>query len=927
MLRRAFLLVLILNLSASAASAGPSIDRSISATAQSILADMTPEERVGQLFLVTFTGQMKAGDPALELVTRHYVAGVILRADNDNFTDPPGTLANAAALIARLQAARHAISESAATPVPGELGGGPVYIPLIIGLSLDRDGKYGPEILGGLSELPTEMAVGATWSPVIARRVGETVGSELSALGVNLLLGPSLDVIEEAQAGRSGDPGVSAFGGDPYWVGVLGRAFISGVHAGSDGALAVVAKHFPGLGAADRPVTEEVPTVRKSLDEIQQVDLAPFFAVTGGLPGDSPEVADGLLTSHIRYQGLQGNIRATTRPVSLDGQALGQILSLQTLPTWRQGGGVMISDSLGSRALRRFYDPSEQTFNGTLVTKDAFLAGNDLLILENFQSSGDDDEVESMVEAISAFVTRYRDDPAFGERVDASVLRVLELKLRLFGGGFPRDGVASGDVEKITGGSQLAFSVASQAASLISPAGTEPPGPPPSAGQRIVFFTDVRVAAQCGSCSQRLWMDPRGLETAVLELYGPGVAGEVGGWNLLSFTMADLALALGERPPSSTPKPLAPTEEVLRALDAADWLVFSILSTRDGEFGSNALKLLLDQRPDLARQRRVVVFAHDVPYELDATDISKLDAYYALYGASESFVSLAARLLFQEVAPSGDPPVAVPGVGYDLIAALSPDPDQKISLRAYSEVTGSVRVTPEAGYSVGDHVYMETSPIVDHNGRTVPDGTPVEFLISYQGENLSPVIQSVTTHGVAQTSIELDRIGQISVQARSDPARVSDILLLDVREGTPAFITVIAPSPMPTATVAATRTAEGALATPEPGSAGAGRGGGSGAPLGLSGFVVAILMTSGVVAASVRAGKVLDPRPMGPVRYGLLAGIGALAAYDYVALGFPGTAIFRVDGGLWWLAGLMLVGGALGVGAARGWQQGRFPGG
>ena len=50
--------------------------------------------------------------------------------------------------------------------------------------------------------------------------------------------------------------------------------------------------------------------------------------------------------------------------------------------------------------------------------------------------------------------------------------------------------------------------------------------------------------------------------------------------------------------------------------------------------------------PIWRRSKRVVVFAHDVPYELDATDISKLDTYYALYGASPSFVSLAARLLF-----------------------------------------------------------------------------------------------------------------------------------------------------------------------------------------------------------------------------------------------------------------------------------------
>ena len=62
-------------------------------------------------------------------------------------------------------------------------------------------------------------------------------------------------------------------------------------------------------------------TVRKSLEELKQVELAPFFAVTGD--ATSPEsTTDGLLLSHIRYQGFQGNIRATTKPVSFDAQAL-----------------------------------------------------------------------------------------------------------------------------------------------------------------------------------------------------------------------------------------------------------------------------------------------------------------------------------------------------------------------------------------------------------------------------------------------------------------------------------------------------------------------------------------------------------------------------------------------------------------------------
>ena len=90
----------------------------------------------------------------------------------------------------------------------------------------------------------------------------------------------------------------------------MGRAYTEGIHSGSDNQLAVVAKHFPRNGSSDRPIDQEVPTVRKSLEQLKQIELAPFFAVTD-VTGETAVAADALLASHIRYQGFQGNIRAT----------------------------------------------------------------------------------------------------------------------------------------------------------------------------------------------------------------------------------------------------------------------------------------------------------------------------------------------------------------------------------------------------------------------------------------------------------------------------------------------------------------------------------------------------------------------------------------------------------------------------------------
>jgi beta-N-acetylhexosaminidase len=64
----------------------------------------------------------------------------------------------------------------------------------------------------------------------------------------------------------------------------MGQAFISGIHQGSNNKMVVAAKHFPGFGGSDRLPEEEVATVRSSLEQLKQIDLAPFFAVTGNAP-------------------------------------------------------------------------------------------------------------------------------------------------------------------------------------------------------------------------------------------------------------------------------------------------------------------------------------------------------------------------------------------------------------------------------------------------------------------------------------------------------------------------------------------------------------------------------------------------------------------------------------------------------------------
>ncbi|NJN79393.1 MAG: hypothetical protein HC797_02370 [Anaerolineales bacterium] len=200
-----------------------------------VLASMTPEEKVGQLFLVSFNGTDTSEESQIaDLIKRYHVGGVVLTASNNNFTNT-NTLIHTHELINNLQQLEWNSSL-----------GPSAYAPLFVGIAQEGDGYPTDQILNGVTSLPSEMAIGATWKPTYAQQVAEVRGRELAALGFNLYIGPSLDVLESPVASGT-DLGTRVFGGDPFWVGEMGRAYVRGLHEGSDNRILVIAKHFPVL--------------------------------------------------------------------------------------------------------------------------------------------------------------------------------------------------------------------------------------------------------------------------------------------------------------------------------------------------------------------------------------------------------------------------------------------------------------------------------------------------------------------------------------------------------------------------------------------------------------------------------------------------------------------------------------------------------
>jgi len=856
---------------------------------EALLDQMGPEERVGQLFLVTYYGSdVSETSDIAALLSRYHVGGIVLLSENDNFTDSDDFPTQVAQLTSSLQMLAASQLPSSGSP-ESPASSGP-YVPLFIGLEHDGSGQSHSQLLSGVTPLPSSMAVGATWDPELAEGTGQIVGQELPILGVNLLLGPSADVLETPQPFTSGDLGTWVFGGEPFWVSQMVAAYVRGVHEGSDGHLAVVPRHFPGHGGADRLASVEVPTVRRSLEQLRQLDLIPFFAVTD--PSTDPlSVADGLMTGHISYPGFQGDNPRVATPISLDNRALQELMALEPLAAWRAGGGLIISDSLGAQGVRRQYDRQGEDFPGRQIAQKALLAGNDVLYLSDFGQDAATGQTKTIIDTIEFFVQAYRSDSAFQERVDDAVRRILRKKLDLYDGGFDYDDVVrirTSEIETLGQRGEMTFAVARGAVTLLSPQ-RDDLLIAPQAGEHIVVFTDTRPVSQCSDCVPRPMIAAEALESAILRLYGPQASKLVTSASIQSFTFEQLVDYLQYGPPESaatddaTPIP----DSIGIALDSANWVVFVMLDVSTSVPSSSAVKQFLARPVDA--DTRIVVMAMAAPYYLDATEVSKLTAYYGLYGYTERFVDVAARALFLGIPFPGASPVSVTGVDYNIIKMTSPDPDQVITLLANREgaATTGETSTPAPVLHKGDVLQLSTGVILDRNQHPVPDGTPVEFVQDYTSEGLRNSIPAVTRDGVAQTSLTLDRAGELKIAVSSIDAAQSDTVTINVSDTGEVIIDIVPPDIKPTETSTPTITPTPLPPTPTP------------PPLPEQVPVVGIgdLLLSLFGLATISIASFVFGISRRNLNYGLLLSlptiIFGLSGYNYYALYWPGAVLWR----------------------------------
>lgn len=854
---------------------------------------MSSDVRIGQLFVVAFDGtDASTASDIAQLILDYHVGGVILSADHANIVDngdqTPVDVAELTSALQLLALRPGSLSQ------PDE-----TYIPLFIALEQDGGGPAYSAITSGLTPYPNPMAIGATWNRNDARAIGQIVGQELSALGINLLLGPSLDTLTRPDP-DGGDAGVLAFGGDPYWVGAMARAYVQGLRDGSEGHIAAVLKHFPGQGGLKRGSD----TIDASLDQLRRFDLLPYYNLMRVSANDKRPLADAVLTTHARFRGFS-TLRERTAPVSADSTALTALLQLPEITAWRAAGGLMVSGSLGDPRLRAYYDSSGAKFAPEQIALEAFLAGNDVLVLDDFSPNGSTAiEAQNIRTTIEFFQQQYREDLAFQNRVDDAVKRILRLKYRLYPDFRATEVVAIPDsvAAKVQQDPSPVAAIAQDAITrILPPAGSQATLslPTPAPDDRFLIFTDDRLVIDCGRCPVRTTLFTEAIAQAMTQLFGAPSE------QITSRGFADLKAFVNRAPAA---------EDLSDEFAQATWIILAQQNLDEDVQQSDAARLLLRNQPGLLAGKRVTLFTFGPPYELAAEDLSRITAgAYVLYDIDRPFVETAVSALFGEIQPRGASPVSLEAIGYDLVTQTEPDPNQLIAL-SVGEKPGAGTPTPESfSFRVGDNVVIRTGLIADRNGNPVPDDTPVQFTFSYPGtENPPEKLNAATINGSASVTVTITFNGLLEIDATSEPALNSVRLLLTIAEGGQTVIQTIErptptptrqPTAMPTLTATPTPTATpvaliDSLLGAEP------------RRVNLIDFAVSLLGVALVGAWGYRreSKRGEEGAVDRATRLALLGALCGLAAYTYLGLGLPGADAIRSVLGSWSALAVALLG-------------------
>ena len=335
---------------------------------QHIIAGMTLDQKLGQLIIVEYLGNNYQGGLQY-MISQQFVGGYVYQESNSNF-DPPYNVASQVDALS--QQAMH-----------------DAKIPLMI--ATDQEGGLVNRLSRFHGYLPSAADMATSGKPAVAFTQGSHFAKWMLELGINTDLAPVVDV-------HTVDPPVLStrmFGSDPKTVASYAGAFLSGLQ--NNGVVGCL-KHFPGLGAITSDPHTGLPTVNRSLADLNAVDFAPYRLM---LQSDQPAM---IMSTDVLMPAIDPTLPAELSPKAING----------TLRKQLGYDGVVITDGLYMHGISDRWSLSQAAVL-------SIIAGNDMI-----EGPYTPDLVANVVTALKQALQQ---GTLTMNRVDQSVERILLLKI------------------------------------------------------------------------------------------------------------------------------------------------------------------------------------------------------------------------------------------------------------------------------------------------------------------------------------------------------------------------------------------------------------------------------------------------------------------------------------------------------------------
>lgn len=197
------------------------------------------------------------------------------------------------------------------------------------------DGEWGLSMrIKKAPRFPKNMALGAVARPDNLYDYGKEVARECREIGIHVNFAPDVDVNSNP---KNPVIGSRSFGDDPERVAELGAAYSKGLE---DGKVQAVAKHFPGHGDCAVDSHKGLPSLNKTVGELDKIEFVPFkkFITDGcsgvmvghvalptvdksGTPASlSSKITTGLLNNHLGFEGLVYTDALGMKGAKIDGK-------------------------------------------------------------------------------------------------------------------------------------------------------------------------------------------------------------------------------------------------------------------------------------------------------------------------------------------------------------------------------------------------------------------------------------------------------------------------------------------------------------------------------------------------------------------------------------------------------------------------------